>query len=93
MRLRTVSPNDRGWTRRRSGSGFVYLDERGNRLDQPQVERIKALAIPPAWEEVWICPAANGHLQAVGVDDAGRRQYLYHPASAHAATSGPPYSR
>jgi DNA topoisomerase IB len=79
MRLRTVSPNDRGWTRRRSGNGFVYLDQRGNRLDQPQVERIRALAIPPAWEDVWICPAANGHLQAVGVDDAGRRQYLYHP--------------
>ncbi len=79
MRLRNVSPNDKGWTRRRAGKGFVYLDEKGDRLDKPQVERIKALVIPPAWQDVWICPAANGHIQAVGVDDAGRRQYLYHP--------------
>ncbi len=79
MRLRNVSPNDKGWTRRRAGKGFVYLDEKGERLDKPQVERIKALVIPPAWQDVWICPAANGHIQAVGVDDAGRRQYLYHP--------------
>jgi DNA topoisomerase-1 len=79
MRLRTVSPNDPGWTRRRAGKGFVYLDQRGDRLDKPQVERIKALVIPPAWQDLWICPHASGHIQAVGVDDAGRRQYLYHP--------------
>ena len=78
-RLRNVSPNDRGWTRRRVGRGFVYLDESGERLDAPQVERIKALVIPPAWRDVWICPFPNGHIQAVGTDDAGRRQYLYHP--------------
>ncbi len=79
MRLRTVSPNDRGWTRRRAGSGFVYLDADGRRLSGEEVERIKSLVIPPAWTDVWICPRANGHIQAVGTDAAGRRQYLYHP--------------
>ncbi len=79
-RLRTVSPDDKGLTRRRAGSGFVYLDQTGHRITDLQVvERIKALAIPPAWADVWICAFPNGHLQAVGTDDAGRRQYLYHP--------------
>ena len=78
-RLRSVSPQDRGWTRRRAGKGFTYLDHSGSRLPQPEVERIRSLAIPPAWQDVWICPVANGHIQAVGTDDAGRRQYLYHP--------------
>lgn len=79
MRLRTVSPNSRGWTRRRVGSGFTYLDADGVRLPPEDVERIKSLAIPPAWQDVWISPYANGHIQAVGTDAAGRRQYLYHP--------------
>jgi len=78
-RLRTVSPNGPGWTRRRAGRGFVYLDADGERLPEEDVDRIRALVIPPAWEEVWICPHPNGHIQAVGVDAAGRRQYLYHP--------------
>ena len=78
-RLRTVSPNSSGWTRRRSGKGFVYVDASGARLCDEDSERCKALVIPPAWEEVWICPQPNGHIQAVGVDAAGRRQYLYHP--------------
>ena len=69
----------RGWTRRRAGKGFTYLDHEGNRLGGEDVERIKSLAIPPAWQDVWICPIPNGHIQAVGTDDAGRRQYLYHP--------------
>ena len=77
-RLRRVSPRDPGWTRRRAGKGFVYLDEFGNRLATEDMQRCKLLVIPPAWEQVWICPAPNGHLQAVGTDDAGRRQYLYH---------------
>jgi DNA topoisomerase I len=77
-RLRKVSPRDPGWTRRRAGKGFVYLDELGNRLAAEDIQRCKLLVIPPAWEQVWICPAPNGHLQAVGIDDAGRRQYLYH---------------
>ncbi len=79
VRLRSVSPNSRGWTRRRAGRGFVYLDADGARLHGEDVDRIRALVIPPAWEDVWICPAPNGHIQAVGVDAAGRRQYLYHP--------------
>jgi DNA topoisomerase I len=69
----------RGWTRRRAGKGFAYRDENGRPLPSDQVERIRTLAIPPAWRDVWICPVPNGHIQAVGTDDAGRRQYLYHP--------------
>jgi DNA topoisomerase IB len=79
-RLRTSLPHGRGWSRRRAGNGFTYLDESGRRItDADVVRRIKALAIPPAWRDVWICPYPNGHIQAVGTDDAGRRQYLYHP--------------
>jgi DNA topoisomerase I len=79
-RLRRVHPDSPGWTRRRNGKGFVYLDEELGALDAEDVARCKALVIPPAWTQVWICPAPNGHIQAVGTDDAGRRQYLYHPA-------------
>jgi len=79
-RLRRTSPDDAGWTRRRAGKGFVYLDEHGDRLPDEDAQRCRDLVIPPAWEDVWICAVANGHLQAVGTDDAGRRQYLYHPA-------------
>jgi DNA topoisomerase IB len=78
-RLRRSSPDDPGWTRRRAGSGFTYLDQDGARLPAEDVDRVKSLVIPPAWQDVWICPWPNGHLQAVGTDDAGRRQYLYHP--------------
>jgi DNA topoisomerase I len=63
MRLRTVSPHQPGWTR----------------LADIDAQRCRSLVIPPAWREVWICPYDNGHLQAIGTDDAGRRQYLYHP--------------
>src|ERR1700709_1893378 len=78
-RLRTVSPSTKGFTRRRAGSGFVFLDKDGQRIADPdEIERIRSLAIPPAWEEVWISPYPNGHIQAVGSDDAGRRQHLYH---------------
>ena len=77
-RLRTVSPKDPGWTRRRAGKGFVYLDQTGGRLADEDVQRCRLLVIPPAWEQVWICPRPNGHLQAVGTDAAGRRQYIYH---------------
>jgi len=77
-RLRTVSPRDPGWTRQRAGENFTYLDQLGQQLAPPESERCQLLVIPPAWEQVWICPAPNGHIQAVGTDDAGRRQYLYH---------------
>ena len=78
-RLRRTSPDDPGWTRRRAGKGFVYLDESGKRLSAQRAQRVKDLVIPPAWEDVWITPYENGHLQAVGSDEAGRRQYIYHP--------------
>lgn len=74
-----VSPNEPGWTRRRAGAGFAYLDAGGDRLPAQEVARIKSLVIPPAWHDVWICPRANGHIQACGTDAAGRRQYIYHP--------------
>ncbi|MCW2762648.1 MAG: hypothetical protein JWR85_2849 [Marmoricola sp.] len=78
-RLRTVSPSSKGLSRRRAGSGFTFLDKSGERItDVDEIERIQSLAIPPAWEDVWISPYPNGHIQAVGTDDAGRRQYLYH---------------
>ncbi|KQZ85710.1 topoisomerase I [Microbacterium sp. Root166] len=71
---------DRGYRRVRAGTGFRYLDARGGAVGERHVERIRALVIPPAWEQVWICARPDGHIQAVGVDDAGRRQYIYHPA-------------
>lgn len=65
--------------RRRCGRGFRYFDVDGSPLKDPeQLARVKALVIPPAWEDVWICPRPNGHIQALGTDAAGRRQYLYH---------------
>jgi DNA topoisomerase I len=68
-----------GFRRRRRGNGFEYLDDEGDRLDDSEtLERIRALAIPPAWTDLWICPFPNGHIQAVGVDAAGRKQYRYH---------------
>jgi len=68
-----------GLSRRRRGRGFSYLDAEGRPVrDEVTLERIRALAIPPAWEDVWICPDANGHLQATGIDAAGRKQYRYH---------------
>jgi DNA topoisomerase IB len=67
-------------TRRRRGRGWVFLDAKGVVVTDTEVrDRIEHLAIPPAWRQVWITPFSNGHLQAVGTDDAGRRQYLYHP--------------
>jgi DNA topoisomerase I len=67
-------------TRRPRGRGFLYLDEQRRRVtDAETLERVRSLAIPPAWREVWICRDPLGHLQATGVDAAGRKQYLYHP--------------
>lgn len=80
VRLRQSKPGKPGIARRRAGRGFFYLDEYGNRVTDPEVlDRIRQLAIPPAWTNVWICPWPNGHIQALGTDDAGRRQYIYHP--------------
>lgn len=78
-RLRRSDCSTPGIRRVRRGRGFSYHDADGAPVRDPEVlARIAALAIPPAWKDVWICPDANGHLQAVGTDAAGRRQYRYH---------------
>ena len=78
-RLRRSVCSGPGLTRVRRGRGFSYVEEDGTPIeDREVIERIRALAIPPAWKDVWICPQANGHIQATGIDDAGRKQYLYH---------------
>src|SRR3712207_7253699 len=63
---------------RSAGRGFAYYDEAGALIKDERLERLRSLAIPPAWKDVWICPWPNGHIQATGVDVAGRRQYRYH---------------
>jgi DNA topoisomerase I len=78
-RLRRIDCSGPGISRRKRGRGFEYLDANGARvIDPTTLLRVKQLAIPPAWKDVWICPHPNGHLQAVGTDAAGRKQYLYH---------------
>ncbi|WFE28987.1 DNA topoisomerase IB [Solwaraspora sp. WMMD791] len=80
MRLRRSNLTAAGYRRRRRGRGVTYLDTEGRAVsDRQELARLRALAIPPAWRDVWICPDANGHIQAVGFDAAGRRQYVYHP--------------
>lgn len=80
-RLARVRPyDDPGFRRVRAGSGFRYLDAKGRTPPRRHLERISKLVIPPAWDDVWISVKPDGHIQAVGIDDAGRRQYLYHPA-------------
>ncbi len=77
--LRRSDPHEPGYTRVRRSSGFEYLDLDGAPItDLDTLARIRALIIPPAWRDVWICPDPLGHLQATGIDAAGRRQYLYH---------------
>ena len=74
-------PGRIGWTRRGSKKRFRYFDADGREItDEQKLERIRALVIPPAWRDVWISPSARAKLQATGVDAAGRKQYLYHPA-------------
>ena len=81
VRLRRVSCSGPGITRVRAGKGFRYVDAAGARVtDEAVLARIEALVIPPAWEDVWICSVATGHIQATGVDVKGRRQYRYHDA-------------
>ncbi len=79
-RLRRADCSGPGFRRVKRGRGFSYLDEEGDPIDEPDVvARIRSLGIPPAWKDVWICPWDRGHIQATGVDAAGRKQYLYHP--------------
>jgi DNA topoisomerase-1 len=78
-RLRYVSDRQPGITRRRVAGGFTYRDPRGKVIrDASELKRIKALAVPPAWTDVWICPIEHGHLQATGRDARRRKQYRYH---------------
>jgi DNA topoisomerase IB len=79
VRLRRSDLTGLGVRRIRAGRAFRYLDPGGQPVPPEELDRIKQLVIPPAWREVWICPWPNGHIQAVGFDAAGRRQYLYHP--------------
>lgn len=83
--LAYVSDAEPGWRRRRRGKGWSYHRADGSRIDGADRERLDALAIPPAWTDVWICDRADGHLLATGRDAAGRKQYLYHPAWREAA--------
>jgi len=80
-RLRRVEPYaSPGWRRIRRGSGFAYVHADGSTADRAERARIAELAVPPAWQDVWIADVPNAHILAVGQDAAGRRQYLYHPA-------------
>jgi DNA topoisomerase IB len=79
IRLRRSDPAGPGILRRRRGKGFQYVDAAGTKVDDPELlQRINELVIPPAWQEVWICPYPGGHIQATGIDARGRKQYLYH---------------
>jgi len=81
--LRYVSDSQPGYQRRRRGRGFAYYDWNGNLVhDAALRQRFSQLVIPPAWQDVWICRYENGHILAVGRDEAGRKQYIYHPAWA-----------
>lgn len=77
--LRYVTDEAPGITRKKSGKSFIYFDERGKQIkNKKSIDRINALAIPPAYKHVWICPNENGHIQATGRDARGRKQYRYH---------------
>ncbi len=68
-----------GFSRKKHGKGFMYFDERGDKIKNDTIiKRIKKIGIPPVWGDVWICPDPMGHLQATGLDNRGRKQYLYH---------------
>jgi DNA topoisomerase-1 len=78
--LRYVHDDRPGYTRKRAGKGFVYYDTKGNRITEPEeLQRFRSLVLPPAWENVWICPSPHGHIQATARDARGRKQYRYHP--------------
>lgn len=78
--LRYVRDDQPGITRHKAGKGFFYRDAGGERITSERtLQRIRSLAIPPTWTDVWVCPSANGHLQATGRDAKGRKQYRYHP--------------
>jgi DNA topoisomerase I len=79
-RLRRSDVSGPGIHRVKRGTGFAFVDESGRPASAADAARARALVLPPAWTDVWVAPYANGHVQATGVDDAGRRQYRYHDA-------------
>jgi DNA topoisomerase-1 len=80
-RLRRSDPRSPGIRRVRHGRGYRFLDADGAAIDDPRLlERLRAVVVPPAWTDVWMSPYPNGHILATGMDAAGRRQYIYHPA-------------
>jgi len=77
--LRYIPDTTPGYFRQKNRNVFTYYDNEGNKIkDEVTLERVKKLVIPPAWKNVWICPKKNGHLQATGIDEKGRKQYIYH---------------
>ncbi|HNB21043.1 MAG TPA: DNA topoisomerase IB [Candidatus Melainabacteria bacterium] len=91
--LRYIQDFGAGYTRRKCGKGFKFLDETGKViLCKETRERLLSLVIPPAWKNVWICIDYDGHIQATGIDDAGRKQYIYHP-KWHEASAAHKYGR
>ena len=68
-----------GITRRKAGKGWAYFDAKGKRItDRDEIDRLNAVGMPPAYSDCWFCPSPNGHIQATGYDDKGRKQYRYH---------------
>lgn len=79
-KLRYITDEVPGYRRKKHGRGHIYLDPKGNKIDKKVLEeRLEALVIPPMWDDVWICPFMNGHIQVTGYDERGRKQYIYHP--------------
>jgi len=76
--VRYISNSGLTWVRNKVGRGFSYFNKSGNPLKPEELEKVKNLSIPPAWSDVKICPSDNGHIQAIGYDDKGRKQYIYH---------------
>src|SRR5690349_1715621 len=76
--LTYVNSDSEGITRKKTGKTFLYYTGRKQVRDKQQLERIRKLAIPPSWKDVWICRSPNGHIQATGTDLRGRKQYRYH---------------
>jgi DNA topoisomerase I len=80
MQLVYVDPEMPGITRKKSGKGWAYHDAKGNRItNREEIDRLNSIALPPAYVDAWFCPSAHGHIQAIGYDVRGRRQYRYHP--------------
>lgn len=91
--LKYIQDFENGYSRRKCGKGFKFIDAAGKAIkDRARRDRCLGLVIPPAWTDVWICPDADGHIQATGFDNAGRKQYIYHP-KWHEASAAHKYGR